>query len=111
MNSQLEQYIQNHKVSTVDILIFRDWEEFSNILFFNNGRVEMIVWYEYCRINEQKIGMGGYKDFENLGYMWAETYLFEVDMQEKSLNEILAYISKMKEEYLCYNLYPEFYIC
>lgn len=61
MNSQLEQYIQNHKVSTADILIFRDCEEFLNVLFFNNCRVEMIVWYEYCRINEQKIGMADIK--------------------------------------------------
>ena len=62
MNTQLEQYIQTHKVTSANFLVFRDWEEFLNILFSNNGHVEMIIWYEYCRINEQRIGMGGYID-------------------------------------------------
>ena len=38
MNTQLEQYIQTHKVSSADFLVFRDWEEFLNILFSNNGQ-------------------------------------------------------------------------
>lgn len=111
MNSRLEQYIQKYKVSTANFLVFRDGEKFLNILFSNNGRIEMIIWYEYCKINEQQIGMGGYIDEENRGYMWAETHFFEADMQEKHLNEILEYISKMREKYSSYNLYPEFYIC
>ena len=111
MNSQLKQYIQTHKVSSYDFLVFRNWEEFLNILFSNNCRVEMIIWYEYCRINEQQIGMGGYRDEENSEYMWAETHLYEMNLQEKSLEEILKYIFKMRNKYSSYDLYPEFYIC
>lgn len=110
MNKIIEQYIKNNKVSESNALIFRNWEDFLHILFQNNGRVEMIVWYEYCRINKQQIGMGGYIDSENQGFMWAETQFFKTDMQEKSLNEILDYISKTIQEYSEYNLYPEFYI-
>lgn len=70
----------------------------------------MIVWYGYCKINEQQIGMGGYSDTQNKGLMRAETQLFETDLQEKSLNEILEYISEVKNKYSNYNLYPEFYL-
>ncbi len=110
MNKIIEQYIKNNKVSESNALIFRNWKDFLHILFQNNGQVEMIVWYEYCRINNQQIGMGGYIDSENQGFMWAETQLFKTDMQEKSLDEILDYISATKQEYSEYDLYPEFYI-
>lgn len=111
MNTQLEQYIQKHKVSSVNFLVFRNWEEFLNILFSNNGHVEMIIWYEYCRINEQQIGMGGYIDEEKRGYMWTETDIYEENLQQKSMNEILEYISETRSKYIDYNLYLEFYIC
>lgn len=106
----IEEYIQKNKIKA-NALIFRDWEEFLRILYESNRRVEMIVWYEYCRINEQQIGMGGYIDIDNKGYMWAETQLFESDLQDRSCNEILDYISKMREEYSKYDLYPEFHLC
>lgn len=105
----IEEYIQKNKKA--DTLIFRDWEEFLRILYRNDRRVEMIVWYEYCRINEQQIGMGGYIDIDNRGFMWAETQFFEADLQDWSCNEILDYISKMREKYSEYDLYPEFYLC
>ncbi len=106
----VEQYIQKHRISKANSLIFRDWNEFLQILYQNNGRVKMIIWYEYCRINEQQIGMGGYIDTENQGFMLAETQLFEANLQEKNLNEILEYISKIRKEYSNYNLFPEFYL-
>ena len=98
MNKIIEQYIQNNKIKA-NALIFRNWKDFLRILYQNDGRVEMIIWYEYCRINEQQIGMGGYIDTENKGFMWAETQLLETDLQDKSCNEILDYISKIREEY------------
>ena len=110
MHKNVERYIQKHKVSDSNALIFRDWEEFLHILYQNNGRVEMIVWYGYCKINEQQIGMGGYIDIENKGFMWAETPLFEINLQKNSLNEILEYILKVRNEYSNYDLYPEFYL-
>lgn len=110
MDRYVEQYIQKYKISKCNALIFRDWEKFLHILYRNNGRVEMIIWYEYCMINEQQIGMGGYTDSENKDFMWAETRLFETDLQEKSMNEILEYILKVKKEYSNIDLYPEFYL-
>ncbi|MBQ8568219.1 MAG: hypothetical protein IJ446_03280 [Oscillospiraceae bacterium] len=109
-NEQVSRYIQKHKAVDSDALIFQDWENFLNTLYLNNGHISMIIWYEYCRINEQKIGMGGYADKENREYMWAETQLFETDMQERTLNEILEYISEMRDKYSCYDLYPEFHL-
>lgn len=110
MDRYVEQYIQKYKISKCNALIFRDWEKFLHILYQNNGRVEMIIWYEYCMINEQQIGMGGYIDFENKGFMWAETQLFKTDLREKSMNEILEYILKVRKEYSNIDLYPEFYL-
>lgn len=52
MNDEIKKYIQEHKVLKSNTLIFRDWEEFLHKLYLNNGRIEMIIWYEYCRINE-----------------------------------------------------------
>ena len=56
------------------------------------------------------IGMGGYIDEEKRGYMWAETDIYEVDLQKKSMNEVLEYISEIRRKYADYDLYPEFYI-
>jgi len=111
MNSQLEEYIVKHKVTVSNTLLFRDWEAFLKRLFAANGRVEMIVWYEYCRINAQKIGMGGYKDPVNNGCMWAETPIYQNHLQGESMEEILEYICKVREAYPDCDLYPEFYIC
>ena len=111
MNDEIKKYIQEHKVLKSNTLIFRDWEEFLHKLYLNNGRIEMIIWYEYCRINEQQIGMGGYKDTLNHGYMWAETHFYKTDIHDKSLNEIIEYINQMRDKYSRYNLYPEFYLC
>ena len=110
MDRDLDQYIQTYKISKSNALIFRDWKQFLHILYQNNRRVKMIIWYEYCRINEQQIGMGGYIDTENQGFMWAETQLFETDLQEKTLNDLLAYMSEICNQYSNYNLHPEFYI-
>lgn len=51
MDNILEEYIQKNKKANA--LIFRAWEECLHILYKSDRRVEMIVWYEYCRINEQ----------------------------------------------------------
>ncbi len=111
MNSQLETYIAQHKVTISNTLLFRDWKAFLRILFANHGRVEMIIWYEYCRIHAQKMGMGGYQDHTNNGYMWSETPLYQDHLQEKSMSEILEYICEVRESHPDCDLYPEFYIC
>lgn len=110
MNRAIEKYIKENSISTDHTYIFRDWEDFLHLLYENNERVEMIVWYEYCEISNQQLGMGGYIDTQNKGYMWAETQIFECDLQEKSLGELLTYISETRKQYSDYELYPEFYV-
>lgn len=72
----------------------------------------MIVWYDHCKVSEQhkSLGSGGYRDLRNAEYMWAETPFYENGLSEKSLEEILDYISEMRKQYKDCNLYPEFYI-
>ncbi len=110
MNEKLNKYFDEHKVCNA--YIFRNWEEFLQMLFENNGRVKMIVWYDYCKIVEQhkSLGSGGYRDLQDADYMWAETPLYETELNEKSLDEILDYISAIKKQYSKYDLYPEFYV-
>lgn len=106
----IEQYIEEHKVTSSNALIFRDCDAFVHVLYENGGRVDMIVWYEYCRINEQKLGSGGYADPENKGFMWAETQLFGSDLCSRTLDELLDYILQFMAKYPEYELYPEFYL-
>ena len=110
MNATIEKYIHEHKVCGADI--FPNPEEFLQILFENGGHVQMIVWYDYCKIAEQhkSLGSGGYRDLQNVEYMWAETPFYENELSGKSLGEILDYISEIRNQYTDCNLYPEFYI-
>lgn len=108
MNSEVSRYIAENKVCAE--LIFRDSKEFLNVLFANGGKVEGIVWFDYCKISEQNksLGGGGYADKQNSGYMWAETQIFEYPLADKSLNEILEYMDGVRREYSAYDLYPSF---
>ena len=72
----------------------------------------LLTIHDWCAIMPIiKIGMGGYIDEENKGFMWAETQIYGVGMQDKSLSDILEYISKTRIDNSGYDLYPEFYIC
>ena len=110
MTDRIVSYIEKHKVCSE--LIFRDWKGFLTTLFENDGKVEAILWFDYCKISEQEksLGGGGYRDPLQNGYMWAETPIYENELNNKSLNEILEYIEKTREKYHEYNLYPCFYI-
>ncbi len=92
--------------------IFKDYREFLEILFGNGGAVSMIVWFDYCKIDNQSesLGAGGYIDKENNSYMWAETQIYEYGFEKKSLKEVLEYIEAITKEYLEHNLYPAFYL-
>ena len=107
MDRIVEQYIKAHKIKA-NAMIFRDWEAFLRFLYQHNGRVISILWYEHCQINEQQLGMGGFLDEDCKGCMWAETQIFENNLQEKPLHEILAYIAQIRAEYADCDLYPEF---
>ena len=106
----IEEYIKTHSVAAEGVCIFREWNDFLDVVYNNGESVHMIVWYEYCRIKEQRIGMGGYRDNEDPGYMWAETQIFETDLESKSCDEIKKYISETRNRYAQYDLYPEFYL-
>lgn len=108
MNGELSRYIAENKVCSE--LIFRDPKKFLDVLFANGGKVEGIVWFDYCKISEQgkSLGGGGYIDKQNSGYMWAETQIFEYPLTDKSLEEILEYMDGVRREYSAYDLYPSF---
>ena len=108
MNDELSRYIAENKVCSE--LIFRDPKKFLDVLFANGGKVEGIVWFDYCKISEQgkSLGSGGYIDKQNSGYMWAETQIFEYPLTDKSLEEVLEYMDGVRREYNVYDLYPSF---
>ena len=110
MKTKIEEYTKVHSACAGHVLLFRNWEEFLLLLYANNECVAMIVWYEYCKRNEQRIGMGGYVDRHNRNYMFAETHIFKTDLEKKNMDELLAYISETRERYSEYDLYPEFYL-
>lgn len=109
MDKSIEDYIINNKVCSD--LIFRNWNEFLEILFDCGGCVNEILWFEYVKINKQKesLGCGGYIDNENLEYMWAETMLHTTGLTNKSFSEIKVYIEETINEYKPHNLIPCFF--
>lgn len=110
MNISTAEYIKKNRVCGENI--FRDEMAFLNVLFNNGDRVKMIVWFEYCAISEQKnsLGSGGYRDAANPGFMWAETQLFEVGLENRTLGELSEYIERVRAEYSGHELYPSFYL-
>lgn len=69
-------------------------------------------WFDYCKIANQSesLGAGGYIDKRDNDYMWAETQIYEIGLDNKTLSEILQYIEDIKNTYQDYKLYPAFYI-
>ena len=110
MRNIIKEYIEQNKLCNE--FIFNDYKEFLEILFGNGGAVSMIVWFDYCKINEQSesLGAGGYIDKKNVDYMWAETQIYEDEFENKSLYEVLEYIEAIRKKYSNYKLYPAFYI-
>lgn len=95
----IDKYIEKYKVC--GDYIFKDEKEFLNVLYSNQGRVEMIVWFEYCKTAEQRdsLGGGGWIDRQNPEYMWAETPIYETGFENKTLSEVLDYINHIRSEY------------
>lgn len=110
MNIKTAKYIRQNRVCAENI--FRDWREFLSVLYESNDRVDMIVWFDFIKISEQSesLGGGGYRDTQNPDYMWAETPLFEVGLDDKPLEYIAEYIDSVMSEYANHDLYPAFYI-
>lgn len=106
----IERYIEENRVCIENI--FRDWTEFLNVAFANGCIVEAVLWYDYCKVCEQEksLGGGGYRDKKNEGYMWAETQIYDDDLSNRTLAEMLEYISDVRNTYPEHDLYPSFYI-
>lgn len=60
------------------------------ILFANNGVVSMIVWFDYCKIDNQSesLGAAGYIDKRDNDYMRAETQIYEIGFEDKTQKTI-----------------------
>lgn len=110
ITDKVKQYIEDNKLCSENL--FRDWESFLELLFDQGGCVEAVLWFEYVLISEQKnsLGGGGYIDKVNPKYMFAETHLYESEMENKSIIEIKEYIKSIVENYPKNNLVPSFYI-
>ena len=109
MDGRIKKYIEENKVSSD--LLFRNWEEFIELLFACGGFVNEILWFEYVLIDKQKdsLGGGGYMDKDNPAYMWAETMLFDKNLKHCSLKEIRAHIEKTVDTHKPRQLVPSFF--
>ncbi len=110
MKNIINDYIEQNRLCAE--YIFEDYKEFLEVLFSNGGRVSTIVWFDYCRIENQSesLGSGGYVDIRNATFMWAETQIYESGFENKALIEILEYIEEILQKYPEHRLYPAFYL-
>ena len=109
MRKKLDNYIDKNVVCSD--LIFRDWNEFLELLFECGGSVKEILWFEYVLIEKQKesLGGGGYQDANNPEYMWAETMIYDKHLEKKSLLELKEHIEHTIKSYQPHNLVPCFF--
>ena len=110
LSKDILEYIEKHKLCAD--YIFVNWKEFLELLYSHGSYVEEILWFEYVRIDEQvnSLGGGGYKDATNPEYMYAETYIHEIGLENKSLLEIEEYIESVIASYPHNHLIPSFLI-
>lgn len=110
ISEKVKQYIENH--NNYPEMLFEDWQEFLELLYANHGVVSEILFYEYCKISEQQDSLGGdgYKDVNNSEYMYAETMIYERNLQDCSYEEILKYIDTIKKQHPNHDLFPSFFV-
>ena len=110
LTQKVKAYISNHQLCPE--YLFDDWVEFLELLYEEGGYVESILWFEHVRIIDQKdsLGGGGYRDKTNPEYMYAETFLYEDNMESKSLSEVKKQIESTLTSYPNNKLIPAFYI-
>ena len=117
MNHRVQKYIDDH--SFCSEYLFKDWEAFLDYLYEEGGRVSSILWWDHCRknMNQVSCGSGGYTDPDAQEWMYAETWLHEDGFEERSLEDIKAYIHEMREQglilgdkYISHDLVPSFYL-
>ena len=117
LNNRIKEYISEH--SFCSEYLFKDWESFLDILYAEGVRVTSIFWWDYCKISEQNLSVGGsgYRDPENPGYMFAETQSFKDGLEIYTLDEIKEYINDQRKsgirygsKYVSNDLVPSFYL-
>ncbi len=110
ITEKVKQYIDANKLCRENL--FYDWEQFLELLFAEGGKVEAILWFEHILISEQvnSLGGGGYSDQENPDYMFAETHIFDSNMEDKTLPDIKKYVQAILASYPNNKLLPSFFI-
>jgi len=117
INEKIQNYIDNH--SFCSEYLFKDWEAFLDFLYEEGGRVSSILWWEHCRKNLPHgfFGSGEFTDPDDQEWVYAETWLHEDGFEERSLEDIKAYIREMRAEglilgdkYITFDLVPSFYL-
>ena len=110
MDQRISNYIKQHSVCSE--LLFPNWHEFLTLLFSCKGHICSIAWFEYVEISKQKesLGSGGYKDLKNPDYMWAETAIFDDNLEECSLLALVEHIQTTIDKHQPHHLVPCFYM-
>ena len=108
MTNELKVYIEENQLCSE--YMFRNWLEFLELVYAQESCVESILWFEHTSIIKQKnsLGAGGYRDKSNPGYMYAETHIYETDMEKMSFGEVKAYIESIISTYPNNVLIPSF---
>ena len=106
---RVKQYIEENKVCSE--ILFHDWTDFLELLFTEGGHIEAILWFEHVLISEQKnsLGAGGYRDKNNPNYMYAETYIYQEKMEDKTLAEVKEHIQSILSDHPNRTLVPSFF--
>ena len=116
-NHKVIQYVAEHAFCAE--CLFKDWESFLDVLYEEGGHVSAILWWDHCRKAEQyaSSGSGGYTDPDDPEYMYAETQLFTEGLENRTLDEIKAYIDQQRaaglrygNQYVSHDLVPSFYL-
>ena len=117
VSQKIKEYEAEHSICSE--YLFRDWEPFLNLVYAEGGRVQSILWWDYCKKEEQRLSVwsGGYTDPDNPTYMYAETQFFEDGLESKTLQQIIEYIKNVKasglrygDKYVSHELVPSFFI-
>jgi len=109
MDNKLQDYIT--KYSVCSDLIFHNWHDFLEVLFSCGGSVREILWFEYVPVSmqAQSMGQGGYSDKENPEYMWAETHLYDQNLDHMDLEELSEHINRTIRSHSPHVLVPCFF--
>ncbi len=108
ITNKVSKYIEEHKLCSDNL--FDDWSEFLDLLYEEGGCVESILWFEHVLITEQEksLGGGGYIDKNDVEYMYAETYICNNDLKNRTLDEVNEYIRSVISAYPNHKLIPSF---